>query len=101
MRTGSTAKRAIDPVVLVAFLDERTTYVVDGTPPRRTRRLNGHRVSQDGDARIIRRWRSGRFDGVTVPAVKALLDRYSLPLSELETFANDLGRPLMRRGELT
>lgn len=97
---GSTAKAAVDPVTLVAFLDERTTYVVDGIPPRKTRRLNGKRVSQDLDARIIRRWRSGRFEGVTVPAAKALLSRYDLPIKELQDFATNNNRRLMLRGEL-
>lgn len=100
MRTGRTAKAAIDPKVLVAFIDECTTYLVDGIPSRKTRRLNGRRVSQDIDARMIRRWRSGRFDGVTVPAARSLLERYGLPIRELQDFATDNGHELMLRGAI-
>ena len=97
---GAAARAAIDPAVLTAFLDERTTYIVDGVPARRTRRLNGRRLNVDIDARIMRRWRSGRHKSVTVRAAENLLTRYGLEMSELQQFAHTNGHELMLRGSI-
>ena len=43
--------------------------------------INGHPIS-DNDARMIRRWRVGKIQGVTQKSADALLQRYQLTTQE-------------------
>jgi hypothetical protein len=72
---GPAARRAVNPEAFVAYLTSLESYVVDGVPRRRRLCINGIPVSE-ADARMIRRWRSGRIEGITVGAAAALLRRY-------------------------
>ena len=79
-RGGPAARNAIDPRVLVHFIDAWSEHVNGGYPRRTRLTINGTRVSVS-DARVIRRWRQGNIKGVTVPAAQALLARHDLTLA--------------------
>jgi hypothetical protein len=70
-------KTQVDPAVLVEYLDKRSSYVTGGTPKRRRLTINCIPVSET-DARMIRRWRAGKIQGVTQKSADALLARYNL-----------------------
>lgn len=74
--SGPATRRAVNPEPFVDFITGLESYVMDDRPPRRKRLcINGIPVS-DTDARMIRRWRSGKIEGITVEAAAALLRRY-------------------------
>jgi hypothetical protein len=74
---GPAARRAIHPCNFVAYLDAKSSYIIDGPPRRRRLCINGIPVTP-ADARMIRRWRQGNIEGITIPCGAALLRRYSL-----------------------
>lgn len=82
---GRAARFAYSPLVLVAYLDEHTTYALEDS--RRKRFINGHTLDQDTGARIIRRWRSGSYEGVTKAAAERMLSSVGLSLASFEDWA--------------
>lgn len=72
---GPASRRAVNPDAFVAYLTSLESYMVDGEPRRRRLCINGKPVSES-DARMIRRWRAGGIEGITVTAAAALLRRY-------------------------
>lgn len=84
---GCTAKTALDPAVVLAFLDRFTTSKMTGVPARRRKSVNGVALGQGSNARIIRRWRSDRFASVTEKAVARLLGDFNLTLGDLELWS--------------
>lgn len=72
---GPAARRAVNPEPFVAYLTSLENYIVDGEPRRRRLCINGIPVSES-DARMIRRWRKGDIEGITVAAAAQLLRRY-------------------------
>lgn len=80
MPKGPTARFAIDADALVAYLDARSERVVDGTPKRSRKLINGLPVGAN-DSRIIRRWRTG-IATVTKEAAIRLLDHYQITLED-------------------
>lgn len=72
---GPAAKRAVNPDAFVAYLTSLESYVVDGEPRRRRLCINRIPVSES-DARVIRRWRAGDIEGITVASAAQLLRRY-------------------------
>lgn len=87
MTYGRAARFAYDPKVIVAFLDHHTTRERCGTPTRMRRLINGKSITQDVDARTIRRWRQGRIEGATREAVKRIFRRTGLTLQEFHDWA--------------
>lgn len=81
---GCTAKTALDPRVVLAFVDHHTDSRLAGVPARRRKTINGRPLGQGDEARILRRWRSGRFKSVTEPAVARVLGKFSLTIEDLE-----------------
>lgn len=86
MTLGRAAKAALDPKLLVEFIDLHTEHRTDGNPRRRRRYLNGVCLDQDTDARVIRRWRT-KTEGVTPAAAERLLAKANLTLLALELWA--------------
>ena len=70
-------KTNYEPGRLVGYIDAHSGYVTSGTPKRRRLTINGIAVSET-DARMIRRWRAGKIQGVTAKSADALLKRYRL-----------------------
>lgn len=97
-RTGCTAKTALDPVVVLAFLDHHTESKLAGVPARRRKSINGVALGQGSNARIIRRWRSDRFASVTEKAVARLLGDFDLTLEDLDLWGLATNRqPYIRK----
>jgi hypothetical protein len=96
---GPASRRAVDPDALVDYLTAKQHYVEDGTPKRRRLCINGIPVSAN-DARMIRRWRSGRIEGITVGAAAALLRRYDLTPFQYAAWCATLGRRPTIRGSI-
>lgn len=80
---GPAARFAYSAADLVALLDQHTTYELGGYPSRKRRLINGVVIDQDTDARVIRRWRSGRIEGVTKAAAERLLGKVNLTTDTL------------------
>lgn len=99
MPRGPGSKVALDPAVLVAFVESLSWYVVDGIPRRRRLLINNRRVC-DLDARIIRRWRSGTIASVTVDAASKLLANHDLTLQDLKAYAAVSHQKHVLRGQL-
>lgn len=97
---GPASRFAYDPAVLVAYLDSHSTHNLGGFPQRRRHAINGTWVDSH-DARIIRRWRSGVTEGVTLKAASDLLDHYDLTLHTFESWAIAQDRRAVKRGQLT
>jgi hypothetical protein len=73
---GPASKRAVNPGPFVDYITSLESYRMDDRAPRRRRLcINGIPVSET-DARMIRRWRTGKIEGITVEAAAALLRRY-------------------------
>ncbi len=70
-------RTTVAPWHLVALLDAHSDYRTGGHPRRRRLCINGIAVT-DTDARMIRRWRAGKIQGVTAKTANALLSRYNL-----------------------
>lgn len=77
MSHGPTARRAINPDAFLAYITAKESYIEDGTPKRKRLCINRIPVS-DSDARMIRRWRQGNIQAISIPSGAALLRRYSL-----------------------
>ncbi len=82
MRRGPKAR--IAPGHLVEFLDTRSEHRTDGVPCRTRKFINGTPVSET-DARMIRRWRAGKIQGVTESSARALLRRHNINPREFTT----------------
>lgn len=80
---GCTAKVALDPVVVLAFLDYHTAIDKASVPHRRRKLINDRPLGQGDQARLIRRWRTARFPTITEHAVKRLLKKFGLTLDDL------------------
>lgn len=96
---GPAAKRAVNPEAFVDFLTAKEHYRVDGLPRRRRLCINGVWVSEN-DARMIRRWRSGKIEGITLDAATAMLQRYNLTLLQYAAWCGTLHVAPMLRGQL-
>jgi len=96
---GPAARRAFDPDHFEAYLAGKSSYVTDGTPRRRRLCINGTPVSES-DARMIRRWRTGQIEGITIEAGAALLRRYGLTPRQYAAWCAKLSYPPMLRGIL-
>lgn len=99
MTRGPAAKRAIDPASFVDFLDTQAGYVKGGHPVRNRRCINGVPVTES-DLRVIRRWRTGVNDGITIRTAGKLLTRYSLTLGNFQAWAFVNNRKTTIRGGL-
>lgn len=99
MTRGPCAKVAIDPFVVVDFLDLHTEYRVDGVPVRQRKYIHDRLIS-DSDARVIRRWRGGTLGGATERSVVNLLSRFGLDITALVSWADSHYRTLTFHGTL-
>lgn len=97
-RGGPAARRALDPAVVVAYLDSLTAYE-SGGHPRRTRRLVNGRSMSINHSRVVRRWRTTPPDGVTLSAVSNLLRTHKLKLNDLVVWAAAQGVEPILRGQ--
>ncbi len=70
-------RTTVAPFQLVALLDAHSDYRTGDIPKRRRLCINGIAVTET-DARMIRRWRAGKIQGVTAKSANALLSRYNL-----------------------
>lgn len=84
-RNGPAARVAIDPAVFVGYIDSLSAYHVGGFPRRRRLCIQGTAVLEN-DARMIRRWRTGKIEGITVRSAEDLLGRYGLSLADYSTY---------------
>lgn len=91
MTTGCTARVAVSPSAVLAFLDIKTDYTFGGRPARMRRTINRQPVGQGNAARTIRRLRSGRFTTMTEPAARRLLGEFNLTIDELRRWAEAKG----------
>lgn len=97
-RGGPAARRALDPAVVVAFLEAHTERVTGGHP-RRTRRLVNGRVMTINHSRVVRRWKATPPDGVTLSGVSSLLRAHRLTLNDLVVWATANDRDAVLRGK--
>ena len=77
-RTRRPPHDAVPAALVVAVLDEFTRRRREGSPARERTFLNGEPL-QDGDRRMIRRWRHGHVGNVRVSTVTKMLEKYHLP----------------------
>ena len=97
-RGGPASRVAIDPAVFVAYIDEVSAYHVGGYPVRRRLCIHGTPVLEN-DARMIRRWRTGKIEGITVRSAEDMLGRYGLSLADYITNCQRLNvKPTIRGG---
>lgn len=89
---GRAARVAVDPETFISFLDTNTAVVTGGSPRRTRRVLNGHTIDQANDGRMIRRWRSGRIEGITKQSAENFLGRYGLTLQDFVLWGMLAGR---------
>lgn len=88
MRRGGPASRvAVDPAALLGYVDSLAAYHVGGYPVRRRLCIHGTPI-RENDARMIRRWRSGTIEGVTVKSTEGMLGRYGLGLHDFVTYCH-------------
>lgn len=92
MRLGCTARAAMDPAVLLAFVEHHTEYRHGGHPRRTRRMVNGFFVGQGDPARTLRRLRSARFATVSVSGAARLLESFNLTIDDLDRWARQQGK---------
>jgi hypothetical protein len=86
--TGCTARVALDPRVVVDFLDNHTTYTTSGAPARRRHFINGYPVGQGNVVRAIRRWRAGDHATASYRSVERVLAAVGLSIDDLDVWAS-------------
>lgn len=91
MSTGCSARVALDPRAVLAYLDAKTDYRFGGHPARLRRTINRTPVGQGHAARTIRRLRSGRFQTMTQPAAQRLLAEFGLTIEGLRRWSEAKG----------
>ena len=80
---GCTARVALDPALLLRFIDSKTEFRVEGHPARRRKFVNGFPLASTTDSRTLRRWRS-RGGTVSVQSARRLLAHYRLDLDQFK-----------------
>ncbi len=99
MAKGRAARIAYDPKVVLAFIDEHTTYERHGKHGRTQRLVNGYPIGQDITARTIRRWRTGT-EGITRRGIVTFLRKVHVTVDTFESWALDRGlNPFIRNKE--
>lgn len=98
-RGGPASRNAINPAALVSFVDAWSEYMNGGYPRRNRLLVNGTPITET-DARMVRRWRKGDIEGVTLKSARTLLDRYGLTFDMLVTYCDQTEQSHLLRGSL-
>lgn len=80
---GCTSRIALDPELLVRYLDSKTEMRVGGHPRRARKFINGFPLVSTTDSRTIRRWRTGERT-VSRQSAQRLLVHYRLDLQQFQ-----------------